>query len=655
MADRMAGRVLNGRYELQGVLGGGGMALVYRALDRVLNRIVAVKILREQYASDPTFQQRFTREAQSAAGLSHPNIVSVYDVGTDGDLPYIVMELVPGITLRDLLARDGRLPVDQAVEVAAGILSALEYAHRNGLIHRDIKPGNVLITPSGAVKVVDFGIAKSASDLSLTGAGMALGTAAYFSPEQARGEAARVQSDIYSLGVTLYEMLTGRPPFESDSDVGTAYKQINEAPIPPRRLNPTIPAQLEAIVLRALAKNPAARFGSAGEMEQALRNYAAFGAQATAAVPRVAPPPAPARAAPPPQTYIRSQTYRGGGSPWLVWLLGMIALLVLLGVAVSALTGSFLGLGSATATPDPGLGTPYVPLTVGGITPVAPPTSLAATATPVPTNSPVATEPPSPTQPPAPTDTALVPVAVPNLVGKSLGDAQAAASALGLKVAQAGTQNDPAQPDGAILSQKPDPDTKLNPGSTISIVVNKRPQAIAMPNVINTNGDQALNYLSKPPLNLKVVVKHEESGSVQAGAVTRQDPDTGAQVRPGDTVTIWVSTGSTATPVPPTRPPAVDTPTSQPPPEDTPTPQPPPEDTPTSTVPVPDVVGQSEKDALRILEAAGLLTQVVKVKGDQGPGPPAGAKSGDVVGTDPPPGTQVPLRSTVQVMVLSGS
>ncbi|MDQ2807440.1 MAG: protein kinase, partial [Chloroflexota bacterium] len=322
MADHMAGRVLNGRYEIQSVLGGGGMALVYRARDRVLNRTVAVKVLRDQYAGDPLFQQRFTREAQAAGALSHPNIVSVYDVGQDGALPYIVMEYVPGNTLRDLIEQKGPLPVAQAIEIGAGILAALEYAHRNGLIHRDIKPSNVLITPQGMIKVVDFGIAKGAGDLSLTSAGTALGTAAYLSPEQARGEGALVQSDLYAAGVTLYEMLTCRTPFASDSDVGLAYKHINEAPPPLRQFNPAVPPQLEAIIMRALAKNPQARFGSAAEMEGALRNYAAFGAQRTAAVPMVPPPvvttvrpaPVPVPIPPPRPVPARVEIYRGSGN-----------------------------------------------------------------------------------------------------------------------------------------------------------------------------------------------------------------------------------------------------------------------------------------------------------------------------------------------------
>lgn len=610
MADRMAGRVLNGRYELQSLLGGGGMALVYRARDQVLNRTVAVKVLREQYASDPTFQQRFTREAQAAGSLAHPNIVSVYDVGRDGDLPYIVMEYVPGRTLRDILNQDPVLPVDQAVNIAAGILNALEYAHRNGLIHRDIKPGNILITPQGTVKVVDFGIAKSASDLSLTGAGMALGTAAYFSPEQARGEGARVQSDLYSVGATLYEMLTGRPPFDADTDVGIAYKHINEPPVPPRRLNPAIPPQLEAIILHALAKTPAQRFGSAAEMESALRNYAAFGAQATAAVPMVPPRPLYQTAAPPPTTVARPapvvRPARSGGmnSACLTWVLGGVALLLLLGGAVMALTGG-LRFAGAEPTPDTG-GQPTVVLPT--LQAIRTPAAATATLPPLPTQTPA----PSPT--PFPTVTPIVLALVPDLTNRPLADAQAAAGGLGLKVNVAGQQNDSEHPQGTIISQDPAPNTRVNPGTVINVVVSKGPLQIAMPNVINTNGSEAQGFLSKAPFNFVVTVQQENS-TVPEGVVTRQQPDPGTSINVGSSVTIWVSAGDKVT--------------------------------------VPNVVGQDQNDAVAALQAAGLDPQVSTVARELIPGLPKNIKPGQVGQTDPAAGTVVNRNSPVGVLVVA--
>jgi eukaryotic-like serine/threonine-protein kinase len=622
MADRMAGRVLNGRYELLGVLGGGGMALVYRARDRVLNRFVAVKLLREQYASDPTFLQRFTREAQAAGALSHPNIVSVYDVGQDGSDHYIVMEYVPGETLRDLIERQAPLPVDQAVEITAGILAALEYAHRNGLIHRDIKPGNVLITPQGTIKVVDFGIAKGATDLSLTGAGIALGTAAYLSPEQARGESARVQSDLYSVGVTLYEMLTGRTPFQSDTDVGMAYQHINEQPQPPRQLNPLIPPQLEAIILRALSKNPAGRFGSAAEMEQALRNYAAFGAQATVAVPLAPPRPAPAPAAMPPRpaaiaparpVRAAAQTYRGGSgsSSCLTWILGLVALLLLLGGAVLAFNG-LPGLGgAATATPDLGVSPSFVPPTPRQ--PTFPPSATPppATATTAPTVGPTETPPPPTNTRPA--DTPVVLALVPDVTSRSLADAQAAAGSLGLTVNVTGQQHDANHPEGTIITQDPAPGTRVSAGSAINVVVSQGAPSAAMPNVINTDGKQAQDYLAG--LGFKVTVQEEKSGSVPVGVVTRQDPDPGKQIRVGDPVTIWISVGD--------------------------------------TVPVPDVIGDEQKDAMAAMTAAGLNPQVVMLKRSQLSGVSGRIQPGQVARTDPVAGTQVPRGSTVTLVVMA--
>ncbi|MFL5731737.1 MAG: protein kinase domain-containing protein, partial [Chloroflexia bacterium] len=280
-----AGRVLNGRYQLISVVGGGGMAQVYKARDNVLGRVVAVKVLHEQYANDAQFVARFKREAQASANLAHPNIVNVYDVGQDGDIYFIVMEFIAGESLKEFIVRSAPLPADTAVSIAAQILAGLEYAHRSGLIHRDIKPQNVLITREGAVKVTDFGIAKSVSDLGLTEAGLALGTAHYFSPEQAKGERVVPQSDIYSLGVTLYEMLTGHIPFESETAVGLAYKHISEIPTRPALVNPNIPARLDTIVMKALAKDPSQRFNSAAEMEKALRNLEAAGQQATTSIP----------------------------------------------------------------------------------------------------------------------------------------------------------------------------------------------------------------------------------------------------------------------------------------------------------------------------------------------------------------------------------
>ena len=256
-------RLLGGRYELDGIVGRGGMAEVYRARDIRLDRIVAVKTLREDLARDQTFQARFRREAQSAASLNHPSIVAVYDTGEDmmgpTPVPYIVMEYVDGRTLRDLLRDDRRLLPERALEITDGVLRALDYSHRNGIVHRDIKPGNVMLTRTGEVKVMDFGIARAVSDAqaTMTQTAQVIGTAQYLSPEQARGERVDARSDLYSAGCLLYELLTGRPPFTGDSPVAIAYQHVRENPIPPSRVDPEIPAWADSIVLKAMAKDPA--------------------------------------------------------------------------------------------------------------------------------------------------------------------------------------------------------------------------------------------------------------------------------------------------------------------------------------------------------------------------------------------------------------
>ena len=300
---------LGGRYRIERELGRGGMAKVFLGTDTVLGRTVAVKILAPQYADDDSFVQRFRREAQAAASITHPNIVSVFDTGSDDGVHFIVMEYVEGRTLAEILAGGGRILPDRAIDIAIDVDRALEAAHARGVIHRDIKPGNIMLDPRGDVKVTDFGIARvttTADTVAQTAAIM--GTAAYLSPEQAQGLPNDGRSDIYSLGCVLYEMVTGRPPFLGDSPVAVASKQVLEQPVPPSRLNPDITADLDAVILRTLAKNPANRYQSADEMradlERAKRGLPVLATPllAAGATQVLDPPPAQAtQVLPPPE------------------------------------------------------------------------------------------------------------------------------------------------------------------------------------------------------------------------------------------------------------------------------------------------------------------------------------------------------------------
>ncbi len=309
----MNGHLVGGRYELGELLGRGGMAEVRKGTDSRLGRVVAVKRLRTDLASDATFQARFRREAQSSASLNHPAIVAVYDTGeetaSDGSgvaQPYIVMEYVAGRTLRDILREGRKILPERALEITSGVLSALDYSHRAGIIHRDIKPGNVMLTPSGDVKVMDFGIARAISDASstMTQTAAVVGTAQYLSPEQARGETVDSRSDVYSAGCLLYELLTGRPPFVGDSPVAVAYQHVREPAVPPSpTTTPSCREAIDAIVMKALAKRVEDRYQSAAAMRSDIERYLAG-----RPVHAVVPPP-------PPTTTIPASAATAVGAP----------------------------------------------------------------------------------------------------------------------------------------------------------------------------------------------------------------------------------------------------------------------------------------------------------------------------------------------------
>lgn len=312
--------MLDDRYKLYERLGEGGMAEVHRAEDLRLGREVAVKILRPQYAGEKSFLDRFINEARSMAGFSHPNVVNVYDVGRDSQRYYIVMEYVPGEDLRQMLERAGSLQAKQALDIARQMAQGIGYAHRKGLVHRDIKPGNILITPSGEVKVADFGIAKAMASVGLTEPGVVWGTTAYLSPEQVRGETATPASDVYAMGIVLYEMLAGHPPFQGEDRVAIALKHLHDAP-PPFEADVQVPRGVVFLVQKALSKEPKERFANAEEMARSLGEYLRAGTEATTARPIVPPPSSSERTrvtpvpepTPEPPTRIATSSPRNGG------------------------------------------------------------------------------------------------------------------------------------------------------------------------------------------------------------------------------------------------------------------------------------------------------------------------------------------------------
>jgi eukaryotic-like serine/threonine-protein kinase len=535
----MIGREIGGRYRLTAPLGEGGMSTLWRAVDQQLDREVAVKILRPQYSADPGFAARFRQEARAVASLSHPNIVSVYDYGTDaeGATQYIVMELVEGRDLAAILKQRGRIGTDDAVQVAIAVASALEAAHRRGIVHRDVKPGNILITDDGGVKVTDFGIARAVSEASMTVTGTTLGSVHYFSPEQARGDEVTGRSDVYALGIVLYEMLTGHRPFEGDSAAGVALKRLTENPPRPMVGGQPLPAGLEAILRRALEREPDQRFPDAGSFAEALRAWRKDPGAAPAGLVGALPVPAPVPASGEPTVYVpppvarpsdrapyagppRQQArrvQRREAQPWWIWLLALLAVL-LLGII------GFLGAQILSAV-NPG----------GSPSPSAQTFSL------------------------------------PNWVGQPIAQVRADANERGLRLNEDTANSDTVAQD-RVISTDPSAGSPVSRGQTVNVVVSSGTAKVAVPRLIGQTRDEASNTLSQAGLTLGGV--SSDFSNADVGTVIRSAPTEGTSVSKGSQVDIVLSKGPKPTPTPSPTP--APTPTPTPAPTPTPTPPPPP-------------------------------------------------------------------------------
>ncbi|MBA8793799.1 serine/threonine-protein kinase [Friedmanniella endophytica] len=588
---------VGGRYELGDLLGRGGMAEVRRAMDTRLGRPVAVKQLRTDLAGDPTFQARFRREAQSAAGLNHPTIVAVYDTGEETDpqtgvsVPYIVMELVEGPTLRDILRDGSKIMPERALELTQGVLDALSYSHRAGIVHRDIKPANVMLTQTGNVKVMDFGIARAVADTSatMTQTAAVIGTAQYLSPEQARGETVDARSDIYSAGCLLYELLTGRPPFVGDSPVSVAYQHVRENPVPPSELNGAVTPEMDAIVLKALAKSPDERYQSARDMKADITRVLA-GEQVTAIVPtapvpdpeatRVAtrvPPPAPipvvtreTEEEPPEDEAPRKRR------AWIPIVIVAVLLLALGGAyglyryfqppAVAMVTmPSVTGYSEAQARSqlmNSQLSGPVTVAHTNGADDNTVNTVIRQNPTAgsnVPENSPVTI-----TINDGP-KTAQIPD---DIVGKSRADAEKELTNLGFNNVE------PVAVDNS--DGKTNEVTQVDPGEGESVSLGTKitlsyaSGKVTVPPVTGQSEQGAREQLEGA--GFKVSVKREYSDTTAAGVVADQDPTGSSVAKEGSTVTIVVSRGPESTPTPTPTPTPSETPSATPSPTPSPTP-----------------------------------------------------------------------------------
>ncbi|HET9105065.1 MAG TPA: Stk1 family PASTA domain-containing Ser/Thr kinase [Solirubrobacteraceae bacterium] len=560
MAIPQPDTIIDGRYKVLSRLGSGGMADVFLAEDQQLGRKVALKLLHGRFAADPDFVERFRREAQSAAGLQHPNVVSVYDRGTWDDTYYIAMEYLPGRSLKQLIREEAPLDPVRAIDIALQLLKAARFAHRRGVIHRDLKPHNVIVDDNDDAKVTDFGIARAgASDMTETGSIM--GTAQYLSPEQAQGYAVGAPSDLYSIGIVLYEMLTGTLPFDGDAAVTIALKHVAESPRPLREINPSVPPELEQIVLWTLNKNPKDRPANADELITALQSARAnlVGgevAQHTAAMAAVAPVPVPVPV-PEPAPYPLAPAEVIDEPPpledhrrhWLPWLAtALILLLVAGGAATAYLLTRPKQVQVPPVTGDP-LNTARTVLQNAGFQVASP--LMVSNARPAGT---VIGESPAGGTKADKGSTVTLTVsqgpgthAIPSVVGLSRAAAEQALRRTRLKVHTV-SQPSARYPAGKAVGTDPRAGTQVNPGSAVTLFVSSGPAPKAVRDVTGESQAQATADLTNA--GFKVSATTQTSSTVKAGNVISQNPAGGTPAPPGSTVTIVVATAPATTPVP---------------------------------------------------------------------------------------------------------
>ena len=483
----LEGRLLGNRYEIKEKIGNGGMAMVYKAKDQVLNRFVAIKILRDEFTTDEEFIKRFSIEAQSAASITHPNIVSVYDVGNEGNLYYIVMELIKGKTLKEIIIEEGgALPWKWSTNIAIQIAAALETAHRNNIVHRDIKPHNIIITEDGIAKVTDFGIAKAVSNSTITAFGSTIGSVHYFSPEHAKGGYTDSKSDLYSLGVVMYEMLTGRVPFDADTPVSVALKHMQEEPVAPIEINNKIPNSLNDIILKAMRKDPTLRYQSATEMlrdlNRALKdpngdfvdnaNYSAKEG-ATRVIPTLN------------NEEIAEESYDDSDESWFSQHKKLAIALIVFVLFILSIFGTNLILRL--------------------------------------------------TQPKE--------IAIPNIVGISKEEAEKKITDNKLVIGEVKEEYNSEYEAGYVISQDPAyrDNYNIKEGSKINYVVSLGIEEATVPRVVGKTEEEAIKLLEEA--KLKYEIKEENSKKIEAGYVIEQETDPDKTVNAGDTVVIHVSLG----------------------------------------------------------------------------------------------------------------